>query len=436
MGYQLNMILSPQQDRAMVEVDRWMRDPNAPQVKYVAGYAGTGKTTLAKRLVQGATSRWLFAAYTGKASHVLRQKGCDGASTIHSLIYRPAGESKKHEMEVLDLRIYSLQQQIKAAADVTSPEFDPVKFDQLNKQLSVYVIARSKLLSENKLSFTLWANSPLNEIDIGGIVIDEVSMVDQYLAQDLESFGKKILVLGDPAQLPPVGAGGYYTKRTPDVMLTEVHRHALDSGILRLATSIREGGRVADFDIGSSTDVEIIEKMFVDRDELATQVLAADQVLCGLNATRHRMNRRHRELLGRIDTSPVDGDRLVCLRNNKADGLFNGSQWVVRRGDADVDARTGIFDLQSEEDDGRMITDIHAWLHHFLGLEDELKQMEFGRRDLNEFDYSYAMTVHKSQGSQWNNVMVFDESRSFRTDARKWLYTGVTRAAKTLKVVV
>ena len=70
-------------------------------------------------------------------------------------------------------------------------------------------------------------------------MIDECSMVDEELGRDLLSFGKPILVLGDPAQLPPVKGGGFFTETAPDVMLTEIHRQAEGSAIIRASRAAR-----------------------------------------------------------------------------------------------------------------------------------------------------------------------------------------------------
>src|SRR6195952_4505950 len=126
-----------------------------------------------------------FAAFTGKAALVMRNKGCDNASTIHSLIYR-ARES-----------------------GVEQP------------------------------SFELWDDAPASKAKL--IVIDECSMVDAELGRDLMSFECPLLVLGDPAQLPPIQGGGFFTESEPDVMLTEVHRQAEDNPIIRLSMDIRAG---------------------------------------------------------------------------------------------------------------------------------------------------------------------------------------------------
>lgn len=415
---------SPQQDRALRDCAQWLRSRTSGQVYYLAGFAGTGKTTLAKHLVgTEAPGRWLFASFTGKASHVLRQKGCDGATTIHSLIYRPNGESLANELKILDLKISSLIARIDKFAEKEALAME------LQGQLNKLTKMRRELSSDNRPRFALWANSPLADFGVDGIVVDEVSMVDERLGKDLESFGKKILVLGDPAQLPPIGSGGYYTKRTPDTMLTEVHRHAKESGILRLATLIREGGKLSDF--SSTVDAEVVSS--ISREDLAMAVLGTDQVLVGLNETRRAMNRRHRELLGRTDPCPVFGDRLVCLRNDHDIGIFNGSQWKVVESDCDLDFKSAMLEITSEDDN--RILEVESWLHHMLGCPQELEDEDVERRSMAEFDWSYSLTVHKAQGSQWNDVVLFDQSKSFRGDARRWLYTGATRAAKRLMIV-
>src|SRR5215212_1240576 len=181
------MSWSPQQDAAMKAVADWLRRGDRPVFR-LFGYAGTGKTTLARHIAEGVDGDVAFGAYTGKAALVLRTKGCADASTIHSLIYRSR------------------------ESDEGGPQF------VLNRQSQA---AKAAL-----------------------IVIDECSMVDEELGRDLLSFGTPVLVLGDPAQLPPVKGGGFFTTELPDVMLTEVHRQARDNPIIRLSMTVREGGRL------------------------------------------------------------------------------------------------------------------------------------------------------------------------------------------------
>lgn len=416
---------SSQQSLALVDNERWMNSPGGQQVRRLFGYAGTGKTTLAKYLAQQARGRWLFAAYTGKAAHVLRQKGCDGASTIHSLIYRPAGESKARELMAVEEKLNAL-----CYRPDDAPELTLIEKNEIQRLMDF----RTRLMSENQPRFSLWENSPLNEQDVRGIIVDEVSMVDADLARDLESFGKKILVLGDPFQLPPVGGGGYYTNAEPDNMLTEIHRHARESGILMLATMVREGLSAKPAAYGN--DCVVLRRGDTEREWMAAAVTRADQVLCGRNATRHAMNRRHRELIGKTSVGPVKDDRLVCLRNYRSLGLFNGSQWKVTDAEISLASKTAEISMVSEDLGVTTPMRFPCWLHHMVGAGSELEQVD-DRRDLCEFDWSYALTVHKSQGSQWPSVVVWDESGSFPASARnRWLYTAITRAAQKLTVFV
>ncbi len=89
------------------------------------------------------------------------------------------------------------------------------------------------------------------------VIIDECSMVDEELGKDLLSFGTKVLVLGDPAQLPPIQGGGFFTAAEPDAMLTEVHRQAQDDPIVRMSMDIREG---RELEIGRHGESEVVRR--------------------------------------------------------------------------------------------------------------------------------------------------------------------------------
>jgi exodeoxyribonuclease-5 len=363
------MSWSPQQDAALKAVSTWLKDKRGPQVFRLFGYAGTGKTTLARHLAEAIDGEVVFAAFTGKAALVLRSKGCSEARTIHSLIYRPRD------------------------------------------------------LDSEEPSFVLNGESDAASASL--IVIDECSMVDEELGRDLLSFGCKVLVLGDPAQLPPVKGGGYFTEAEPDAMLTEVHRQAADNPIVRMSMIVREGGHLDFGDYGQS---RVIPRSAID----AAAATRADQVLVGLNKTRRAYNQRLRALFGRLDPMPEVGDKLVCLRNDKKKGLLNGGVWTVR---TLAPMRSGKLRMgvSPEDEPGRKPVRIAVLPQFFQGDED----IPFGlRRTSDEFDYGYALTVHKAQGSQWDDVVLFDESWAFREHRARWLYTGVTRAAARLTIVV
>src|SRR5216684_4769255 len=221
-------VFTPHQDSALKAASKWLKaERRKSSIFRLFGYAGTGKTTLARHLAEGVDGKVLFAAFTGKAACVMRSKGCRGASTIHRLIYKP-------------------------------PE-----------------------TSEQQPSFELWDEAPASKARL--IIIDECSMVDAELARDLMSFGVPLLVLGDPAQLPPIQGGGFFTDAEPDAMLTEVHRQAIDDPIVHLSMAVREGRRLAP---GRYGDTEVVRKDALDPE----RVLAADQVLVGRNATRRAYN--------------------------------------------------------------------------------------------------------------------------------------------------
>jgi ATP-dependent exoDNAse (exonuclease V) alpha subunit len=361
---------SAQQDKALSAVAGWIGEAGGPQLFRLFGYAGTGKTTLARHIAENVDGDVEFAAFTGKAALVLREKGCGEARTIHSLIYRP------------------------------------------------------KDLDSEEPSFVLNEDSPAARASL--IVIDECSMVDEDLGRDLLSFGKKVLVLGDPAQLPPVKGGGFFTEAAPDVMLTEVHRQAADNPIVRLSMRVRAGERLAPGDHGA---MRVIPREKID----AEQVKAADQVLVGLNKTRRAYNRRLRELFGFKESLPEVGEKLVCLRNDKAKGLLNGAIFRVARASGIRRARYRMG-LTPEEAPNVKPIRVGVLPALFSGEEEAVSFAQ--RRESDEFDYGYALTVHKAQGSQWDKVVLFDESWVFRENRERWLYTGVTRAAKDLTVVV
>jgi len=374
------MKFSPQQDEALQAVAKWLAG-GRKQVFRLFGYAGTGKTTLARYFAEHVDGDVQFAAFTGKAAQVLRSKGASNARTIHSLIYRPKGEEAVEDETT--------------GKTMISPTFS------LNRQSP---IAKAKL-----------------------IIIDECSMVDEALGRDLMSFGTPILVLGDPGQLPPISGGGFFTDHDPDFLLTEIHRQARDNPILRLALDVREGREV---DYGDYGDARVISRNEINSDI----VTSADQVLVGTNRTRRRYNQRLRDLRGFDALYPQAGDKLVCLRNDPAKGLLNGSLWKVMTSSREtVKPGINLLVTPEEDDPDRGVAKIKLLKAAFDEPDAEIPWQTKKRYD--DFDYGYALTVHKAQGSQWNEVVLFDESFAFRDTRARWLYTAITRAAERLTIV-
>jgi len=374
------MDFSAGQERALSVVNKWLKAGDR-QVFRLFGYAGTGKTTLARHFAEGVDGEVLFAAFTGKAAQVLRSKGALKASTIHSLIYRPKGEEEVEDEET--------------GAKSIAPTFS------LNRKSTV-------------------SDAPL-------IIIDECSMVDEALGRDLLSFGTPVLVLGDPGQLPPVSGGGFFTEHEPDFLLDEVHRQARDNPIVDLAQQVREGRSIMIGDYGETA--RVISKREVSSD----LVLSTDQVLVGTNRTRRRYNERLRELKGFEGPIPQAGDKLVCLRNDTAKGLLNGSLWQVTSAARTVKPSMNLLIRAEDEGIERYSAKVKVLKSVFETPEADIPWQLRRRHD--DFDYGYALTVHKAQGSQWDDIVLFDESYAFREHAQRWLYTGITRAAERLTVV-
>jgi exodeoxyribonuclease-5 len=158
-------------------------------------------------------------------------------------------------------------------------------------------------------------------------------------------------------------------------------------------------------------------------------------VLVGRNATRRAYNARVRQRRGLAGDLPSAGDKLVCLRNNRRKGLFNGSLWAVSER-LTSRARAGIvrMKLASDEDRARKPVKVSVRPECFTGAIEQVEWLQ--RKRYDEFDFGYVLTVHKAQGSQWDDVVLFDESFAFPDSRERWLYTGITRAAKQLTIVM
>jgi len=249
----MDISLTNQQKDGMYKVIH--RLDNCERITTVAGYAGTGKTTLIRYIIEemNLMANTVFVSYTGRASLVLRGQGLP-ATTIHRLIYEP----------------------------------------KINKRTGDMIfVKRFRLESTIKL-----------------IVIDEISMVPERLLKDLASYGIPVVGLGDPFQLPPVEGADNGLLNNPHIFLDEIHRQSRDSEIIDLSMRIRNGEIIRPF---MGKNVAVITKDILRVESME----AADQIICGRNATRHNINNYFREtILRRESKYPVKGDKLVCTKND------------------------------------------------------------------------------------------------------------------------
>ena len=311
--------LSPHQMGAVHAAAEWWRtNPNGENPFYLAGYAGTGKSTILPVIIDHLNldpEDVAFACPTGKAAKVMTEKlrafpGFEKtlARTIHSWIYLP--QPLKAEMLEKDL------EREKAARSKFLEENKDRDYTQdeeyTKRERSIVILERDLEKAYDNVegpNFQLNVDSAVRECRL--IVIDEASMVGEYLATDIQSFGVPIFVMGDPGQLPPVSDKPGFTNAEPDYQLTEIHRQALDSPIIRVADLARRGEWLnVGFLPGQSADewVNIIERR---NDNVSYDPDRAAQIIVGTNRKRWDITSRIRKARGFTTTGPgVDEDGL------------------------------------------------------------------------------------------------------------------------------
>jgi exodeoxyribonuclease-5 len=400
--------LSPEQDAARAAILRWWKSASSAtaatraargsQIFCVAGYAGTGKSTIVKAVVAELglpDAAVAYVTFTGKAALVLNRKGTP-AVTIHRLIYIP----------------------------VITKYID--KDGRPKEKVSGFKLRKPDDESLGTISL---------------IVVDEVSMVGGSLLSDLLSFGIPVLALGDPGQLPPVLDNGNRLSEKADVFLTKVHRQAADNPILWASMRIREGHSLPYGVYGGThpgdAPLSVVPQSYITHEMLA----AADQVICGRNETRQFLNQGMRTFLGRSGLPEV-GDKLICLKNNWTEAsstlapLING--WlgrVSKLGRVDRRRRTCILNVEDWDDSANEFFALETNLDFFEQAKGSTEKPNTHSK-VEHFDYGYAITCHKSQGSEFDSVVYVHEPFGGADIARKLLYTGITRASRSLVIVI
>ena len=271
-------------------------------------------------------------------------------------------------------------------------------------------------------------------------------MVGGRIQEDLESYDVPVLYLGDGFQLPPILDGNeesvFFDKNgilmPVDFTLTQIHRQAEGSPIIRYSRALREN-RVDELNFfGKQTgDGTLIR---VPRSRITAEHLArAEQLLCGRNDTRHQVNATVREALGRSSAYPEVGDRLIFLKNNKEHDVVNGMMGVATSNYYAYSEKAGSFKIDVQLEDGREL-DLSLLVPYFQFPNDKEAIYEvpgWSRKKNLHADYGYCCTVHKSQGSQWRSGILLNEPLG-KTDElrRRWQYTGLTRFAQDAIIAV
>lgn len=409
--------LSPGQQEAKEKIIAWyevlqeldwddtdgteVRTPDTPRPIFkLHGFAGTGKTTTIRNIISALGINAGFAAYTGKAALVMQRQGLS-AQTLHSLLYKPVPPDKK-------------------------------KCEELFKQIKEEKSADAKRRLQQELKEAQQFTFELKQIeesafeDMDLLVVDECSMVDEEMLADILTFETPVLALGDPGQLPPVKGTGALVEPPVDALLTEIHRQAEGNPIIEYATCARKGIYIPYGEKGGSARIR--------RNEITKgHVMACDQMLTGKNMSRQAINQRYRQLKGFEGRYPVEGEKLICLKNNKAHGIFNGMMAEVLSIGDEYDAAI-VYKLKMENDREIEVPILRAYFDAYEDKEALGAVKWWDLRDNEQFDFGYCITVHKAQGSQWDQVLVMDDGflKWDKKQRNRWLYTAITRAAESV----
>lgn len=396
--------LSPDQQVVFDQLSAWIKKPKSKLIT-LGGFAGCGKSTLISLLAseKACQQRIAFCALTGKAANVLRHKleasgvnfTTHSCGTIHRLMY--------------------------------TPKVNPVTG-----------------------AITGWKRRPF--LDASIIILDEASMVPGDVFDDLKSYGLPILAVGDHGQLPPV-RGNFSLMQDPQLRLEKIHRQAEDNPIIMLSKAVREAGQLrrdmADGNhvrfLGYDSAMEELSARFKDTDGRALFDIA---VITYTNKTRCALNSRIRLIRhGHVPDGPKTGEQVICLRNallpdDKERSIFNGMRGLITKVTPSKHTHFAEIELP---DDG-------------LDIKGDLSRHQFGRdktfASLEEFhnyglkpnswhtcgllfDYGYSLTVHKAQGSGFDDVILFYERPGMvqEPEFRRWLYSATTRSSNRLTII-
>lgn len=388
--------LSKEQNRVRDAIMDWWKGKKSPFIT-VGGYAGTGKTTLIgylrREIKREANIRVSFCSYTGRAARVLHEKlrGAgsliekDFCGTIHRLIYDPVFDLKG--------RVVGWTKTAKIRGDL--------------------------------------------------VIVDEASMVNGPIWNDILSYEVPVIAVGDHGQLPPV-EGTFNLMEDPDLKLEEIHRQAAGSPIIQLSMRARLEGEIP---CGRFADgVEKVRRRDEETEARLNSLFSRydldTMVICGLNRTRVNLNRHIRSLLGFEGDDPRPGARVVCLRNNylaKECRIFNGMLGTIVSIRKERKAKKGqacraVIEMDGEDAPyvGRVNRDQFDNPKTLSYAGDPMRE-----RGVDLFDWGYVLTVHKAQGSEARKVILFEQRTPLWAGEmwNRWLYTGVTRAQEELLIV-
>lgn len=388
------MILTPKQEEGRkIAIERHKA---GEKFVTISGYAGSGKTTLVKFIIDSldvAEDKVAYCSYTGKAAEVLRRKGNKNAMTLHRLLY-----------------------------------------DSIPKPGGGFF------------------RKPKMHLEYTIVVVDEVSLVPKSMIDMLLKHKVFVLFLGDPFQLPQIDKDeAHDILDHPHIFLDQIMRQAAESEIIQLTMKIREEQSI---DYMQSNEVMVIPK----KEMVTGHLLWADTILTATNVTRHNINSQMRQLLG-YEGVLQPGEKLICKRNywedlnNDGDALVNGLVGTVSNiYDSYIsipyyiknnrhNIPTIMCDFKPEVGSSYLSVNLDKdFLINEAPCMDWRTSYRLGKLrnrigDIipRQATYGYAITVHAAQGSEWDKVLVVEEDFPFvKREHARWLYTAATRASSRL----
>lgn len=413
----------------------------------LGGLAGTGKTTIMKVLDEIIDGEAVFGTPTHKAASVLTKKLPAGQAervrTYHSLAYQM---TPLYRCTVTTKMVSAIKD--KCTCGKPDACECPMAFLPCGSGAAHNCHVTSELRAERRKH-------------LGGhrdlVIIDESSMLDQQQVEDLRMFGVPILVVGDRGQLPPIKNPMNRWTMKPDVELTEIHRQGADSGILQAAYDVRTNGRMTKNAYGPAQrpDTVRILRSSPQTPKLLDRFVPGQDgaLITWTNDLRGGFNRTYHDVL--VGTpGPGEGDKVVALGGHPYEAARVTMEDGVPRATGEFvmvhNSMTGtvlkasqrgvVTELTVQLDDHRLATPDSP----VIILTGAVPTAQFGSdRELpfnsperpkgsHLWDYAYALTAHKAQGSEFGKVIVIDQRPMSYS---QWMYTAITRAQQAAVVI-
>lgn len=423
--------LSVDQLKVYEQIVAWSRDPFGNDIFKVGGLGGTGKTTVLGVFASQTPLQVAYVTFTGRASSILSRKLAASGAHVDDKVF---SDNEK----VLSGRfgnLFSTDPNASYCGTIHRLLYRPI------------INTRDELLG--------WTTREKLDRSYDLLVVDEASMVGDTLLEDLKKHGVRILAVGDHGQLPPVADTGSLMQN-PDCRLEKIHRQAADNPIIQLAHRVRsegfldrglEDGKRIRF--GTKEDVAgHLVTAYTERGTAVDADFDADPlsvgVMCWTNKSRIMLNSLARKARG-VRGPPRKGEVVICLRNKPP--IYNGMRGVLVS-DSFVDALVPwLLHADIEFPDEGVAAAPYVLCapqfnreKTFAGL-DELVDRGVNINSMSEagslFDFGYAMTTHKAQGSSFEHAIIYLDrpEKPWDDDWKKWAYTSITRTSNRLTVL-